>query len=414
MRTDKRNVTLKTKMARNKQQVKNPSGKLPYPSSNGVDTYDINTEGTFYNPYEQYTVDLFIVGGGGGGGNDRGGGGGGGQVIEVNDYPLWYGEKYIPLVGKGGQGGVHSSDIEFGAPALQGDSSEFRQADSGNGGEPFQLFLAQGGKQGGRRDQNGFGGLDNFAGGGGSGSGNTSLISNRAGGEARISGTGGRGTANTGGGGGGFLQDGKSGFNAAGDRQGGNGGRGICPTYLFNAFPRFHKAINPFLETITVTYGNGGGGGAKSAKFHSIGGDGAGGFGLSGNQNGTPAVDNTGSGGGGAGRDRNGGDGSAGIIYVRFQRLEDNPRVEYEIVLADKDTDEPLHRSINYPKNYPAMAYMPDGSVIMRVTRIDNEGDTEDKNEVSFRVIKKNKFGDTDPIVPTITLGRPTCTKTEN
>lgn len=422
MRTDKRNVTLRSKLHSNRQQARNPSGKLPYPKFlNQQRTYDLNDRGIFYNPYEQYLVDIFMVGGGGGGGRDRGGGGGGGEVVEVYDYPLWYGEKYVPIVGRGGEGGVDADRFDDeGLPtkekqqAEKGTASQFRQA-----ALPFfdeetdeLLLIAHGGNPGGERGKDGGGGAEVRGAGGGAGSGTDGLGNPKLGGAVNISGNGGGGSANSGGGGGGFLEDGKAGFTTEdGDRQGGDGGRGLTLNYLFNAFPNFHTAQNAKGEDVEISYGNGGGGGTKGGAAPSSGGNGVGGYAPIGNADGVDALPDTGSGGGGAGKSRDGGNGSAGIIFIRFHPLLNSPNAECEIVFRDFSTGLPLSMSQFYPQNSPVVSHMPDGSTIVRVKRIFNGGFENSNNVISFRVLKKLKLGDSGPVSPDITMSKPTCTR---
>lgn len=214
-------------------------------------------------PYENMSIDAFLVGGGGGGGGgvyntNYGSGGGGGYTTTQSDITLVAGEQYQIVIGSGGAGGGSGSSGSIG-----GTTSAFS-------------FNALGGQGGTNYSVGGAGG----SGGGGAGSG-----------------------GNLGGDGG---SNGSNGFNSYTN---GGQGQGIS-TYEFGD------------STLTIYSGGGAGGGNNGG---GTGGSGGGGRGAGGSNagGGVSGSKNSGGGGGGGGAgtgNQSGGRGGTGIVVIRNQR----------------------------------------------------------------------------------------------
>ena len=261
------------------------------------------------------TCDILIVGGGGGGGGSIGGGGGGGSVIYATNITIPTGS-YSILVGKGGSGGIDTTDgtngfntVAFGATAVGG----------GRGGDYNVTNSESSGGSGGGEGGGMNGGQVGIGVAGLKGSNtipNTSLLFTNYqyyvndGGLAFYQ-TNENGLTSGGGGGGG-----------AGTAGGAGGGNGIDTTT---------RGVGGDGVLITVTgtnvyYGAGGGGsghrGTLSQYLGKLGGLGGGGDG--GNEfsstNLTNGSDGTGygAGGGGGAYQKNGGKGGSGIVIIRY------------------------------------------------------------------------------------------------
>lgn len=244
-----------------------------------------NTSETSYwaFPYGVTAVNYLVVGGGGGGGDDRGGGGGAGGVLSGTDNLPASGSAVTITVGRGGW------------------------SDANGGGSTFNDISVTGGGGGGYFGVNG----NDGGSGGGSGTG-WGTSSNRHYGGTGVTGQGYAGGnsssstyRNTGGG-------------------GGAGGAGIGSS----SRPDGGAGITSSITGSNVTYAGGGGGGSQEASYNhygsGIGGSsvgGAGGGHLTADKNGGNGVVDTGSGGGGAGNDGSAGtpgNGSSGIVIVKF------------------------------------------------------------------------------------------------
>lgn len=245
----------------------------------------------------QYYADILIVGGGGGGGASFGGGGGGGGVKFFRGYPLTIGQSFTVTVAGGGGGGSGPTDA-FGLTGQSGGNSR------------FGCHYAAGGGGGGGRGPGANWGDPATPGGSGGGGGHSDSSPRTIMGEG-IPGQGhyggwGKDTTSGGyasGGGGGAVECGQD---ARGSNIGGKGGDGA-----------------PYdISGSVVYYAAGGGGGVYTSGSGGAGGVGGGGTGGRYAQagqltTGSPAT-GYGSGGGGGGYTYNGGDGSNGIIIIRY------------------------------------------------------------------------------------------------
>ena len=254
--------------------------------ADGYTIHTFTTDGTFEVTSGAGEVEYLIVGGGGGGGqSNMVGGGGGAGFVRAGEFTVAT-DSYPVVIGAGGAGAtVQATD-----GATGGASSVFSLTSGGGGGggglgaEGPGLPGANGG--GGRGHQSAVfhaGGAGDPGNDGGAGWGDAT-VDNRAGG-------GGGSTAQVG-------------ANAAAG-VGGNGGLGtqssITGTALF--------------------YGGGGGGGVRGAGgTFGAGGSGVGGDGsLDSGGSGGNAAANTGSGGGGGHDPGVGGNGSDGVVIIRYQ-----------------------------------------------------------------------------------------------
>ena len=280
-----------------------PSGN---PSSDGYTVYSITAGNGTITPNFTTDASYLVVGGGGGGGtsnlDDRGCGGGGGGGVLSGIVSLVGNTSYDVVVGLGGRGGPRQTQYAGNTPAPN--------TDTGGNGLP-------GG-------DSSFNGIIAFGGGFGAGDFGTANGGNGAsGGGSRNGGSGGTGTQGNNGGGSGSQGGGGGGGSAsvglAGATNGGAGGAGTIST----------------ITGQTVYYGAGGGGGGASSSSGGSGGTNTGGAGGTGYAAavsfsaaaslGSDAVANTGSGGGGGGSNSNtsqrgasGGNGSNGIVILRF------------------------------------------------------------------------------------------------
>ncbi|MFZ4398008.1 MAG: DUF2341 domain-containing protein, partial [Kiritimatiellia bacterium] len=233
-------------------------------------------------------VDVLVVGGGGGGGGYIGGGGGAGGFIYSNGFPVVVSD-YTVTVGVGGAGGVG------GGPGSKGSNSVFSTITATGGGAGGAGEIDATSHDGGSGGGQGRSGLNGATPRGGS-------IGAPVSGQGNSGGAGVNAvTSPTSGGGGGGA--GSVGGNGSGGVPG-NGGVGT----------------NCSISGSSVTYAGGGGGGSYAGSA-SRGGAGGGGEG-SGTGNGTAGTDGLG-GGGGAGAYTattacNGGNGSSGIVIVRY------------------------------------------------------------------------------------------------
>ena len=237
-------------------------------------------------------VEVLCVAGGGGGAS---GGGGAGGLLYNSAFTVSSNTSIGVTVGAGGTSG--NCDASAGAAAVSGQSSSFSSLSSVGGGN--------GGQAGGTR----------AGGNGGSGGG---AAANGA--ESNNGGTGTSGQGFNGGGNGGFTS---SPYGVGGG--GGSAGAAITATSA-QAFPG-GNGLTFAISGTSSSYSGGGGGGAYSGSLNGSGGIGGGGNGGSGGSVGTSAIPNTGSGGGGGANSVFGGNGSNGIVIVRY------PATDYNVEL---------------------------------------------------------------------------------
>ena len=241
---------------------------------------------------------LVVAGGGGGGGFAVGGGGGAGGYIYQSSFSV---SGTITIqVGGGGKGGeTHTTGATaYGNAGSNGSDSIFGSltADGGGGGGAHYIWID--GKSGG----SGGGGAVQISPTFGSGGGATASQGNVGAAGTWIT------NSNPGGGGGGSAGSGVIGTSS----RGGNGGGGT-------SVPISGISIN----SVSITTVAAGGGGGTDAQTGGTGGSGIGGAGGARNSGGSSATANTGSGGGGSGGGSlvfgiNGGNGSAGLVVLRY------------------------------------------------------------------------------------------------
>ena len=254
----------------------------------------VNTSNSITFPAQLTSLELFMVGGGGGGGYLHGGGGGGGTVVTASGYSVTGGSTYAVSVGSGGTGGTSLTfrGTDGGATTI----GALAAAGGGGGGGGAGGFERgnSGGSAGGISFLNPVVGPVAAAANCGTTSGVVSYFCNASGDES----------------GAGFHASGGGGAGSAGGNKtagaAGNGGAG----YTLGA-GNFTGGV----------YGAGGGGGANaSSGVDSTGGSGVGGGGSH-TGVGSNAIANTGSGGGGGAENAGGhagGNGSDGIIFLRY------------------------------------------------------------------------------------------------
>jgi len=250
-------------------------------------------------------VEVLCVAGGGGGGASIAGGGGGGGLLYNSAFTVNASAGIALTVGAVGAGGTDQF-IGNGTVAnnTNGGNSSFSSLISiggGKGGPEYRGDGFSGGSGGGASRSTTPGGPIYVGGASTVGQGNSGGTgSNSGGGDGYGSGAGGGGAGSVGG-------------NAIGSTAG-NGGNGLVIS----------------ISGASITYSGGGGGGAFNGTG-GTGGSGGGGSGGSGASNSVPqnALPNTGSGGGGGGYpyNRNAGNGSNGIIIVRY------PATDYNVEL---------------------------------------------------------------------------------
>lgn len=288
--------------------------KLPVYASNNFPTtgltvgqiiYDsTNQEIRLYNGtgwvglYPQFYADILVVGGGAGGGGSFGGGGGGGGVIYKTGYPMTSGMSWNVRVGAHSNGAPASTDQ--GLVSANAGYSRFGHfyAGGGGGGSSRQCSPCRWGQPAG------------YGGNGGGGS-------HANGGPKGIPGQGLPGQGFNGG----WGRNNTSGTpNHASGGGGGAGGPGgdYCEG---SAGGRGGDGYKCDISGSVVYYGAGGGGGVYTNGSGGAGGTGGGGTGgryQSGQlRNGSPGT-GIGSGGGGGGYTHSGGDGTDGIVIVRY------------------------------------------------------------------------------------------------
>ena len=237
---------------------------------------------------------ILVVGGGGGGGYNRGSGGGAGGVIFEEKYNL-YNKDYVIRVGKGGNGGTDENNMENGIYSYFEYLQPSQYAYGGGAGRPHtlnNLYTINSGKDNGG------------SGGGGQGIGifNQGTIGGK------------HSDANSSGGGG----AGQSGFD----------GYGTDSTPLFSGNGGIGIDLSSYFGKNVGEYGWFAGGGGGSIHYDSYGyetiagkgGNGGGGDAGQKNKKGLDAIPNTGSGGGGGGNinARQGGNGSSGIVIIKY------------------------------------------------------------------------------------------------
>ena len=233
-------------------------------------------------------IELLVVGGGGGGGRGRGGGGGAGGLIYKERYTVGSSDITV-TVGAGGSGGTVNSQV-----APSGGNSVFGTLTAiGGGGGAGSLAVT-----------NSF--LSGATGGsGGGGSGNSP--------SPGPGGVGGNNTDTQGSKGGASYSDNIS-YTAAG---GGGGAGGLGGSAVLNVAGAGGPGLQYSINGTNSFYAAGGGGGGDGTAVPASGGSSIGGNGRNGAV-GENATANTGSGGGGGGTLQNGGNGSNGIIIVRY------------------------------------------------------------------------------------------------
>ena len=256
------------------------------------------------------SMDYLVVGGGGGGGTqDVGGGGGAGGFLTSTGYSASIGS-YTVIIGAGGIGGSPAY------PVLNGDGEDGANSDfyPTPVSHPSPTYLrAVGGGGGGSGNQSSGPGAPTYhdarpggSGGGGGWGGGSGASGTSGQGNAGGNGNGSPSASQSGGGGGGA--GGAGGTNPAPNTTGGSGGVGSPNVYAYGP-------SNP------ETYAGGGGGGGDGGG--GTGGSSIGGAGGPSGAAGNNAVVSTGSGGGGVGgacpASVHGGDGSSGIVVVRYQ-----------------------------------------------------------------------------------------------
>ena len=240
--------------------------------------------------------DVLVVGGGGGGGSTIGGGGGAGGYRNQS-LSITAGTHNITI--GGGGTGVAGRNAQSGNGVATSLGSLLTSL-GGGGGASYQIPAQNGGSGGGGASY-GLGSSNAVPGTGTNGQGNNGGAGgNNVGGNS------------VGGGGGGA---GGSGSNASTDRGANGGGGGI--------------GIQSSISGASVVYAGGGNGGGHNNDGQSDGWGGQGGPFLTsvwrntGTANASNGVINTGSGGGGGaynGMDARGGDGSSGIVIVRYTK----------------------------------------------------------------------------------------------
>lgn len=233
-------------------------------------------------------VELLVVGGGGGGGRGRGGGGGAGGLIYKDRFSIGVGNITV-TIGTGGLGGTVNSQV---AP------------NGGNSGFGTLTAIGGGGGAGSLAVTNSF--LSGATGGsGGGGSGNNP--------NPGSGGVGGNNT-DTQGSKGGASHSNNVNYTAAG---GGGGAGGLGGSAVSNVAGAGGLGLQYSINGTNSFYAAGGGGGGDGSAVPASGGSSIGGNGRNGAV-GENATANTGSGGGGGGTLQNGGNGSNGIIIIRY------------------------------------------------------------------------------------------------
>jgi hypothetical protein len=264
-------------------------GTITFNTINGL-RYKVHTftsSGNF-TVYTGGEIELLCVAGGGGGGRGRGGGGGAGGLIYKERYTVGSGDITV-TVGAGGSGGTVNSQV-----APSGGNSVFGTLTAiGGGGGAGSLAVS-----------NSF--LSGATGGsGGGGSGNSP--------SPGPGGVGGNNIDTQGSKGGASYSDNIS-YTAAG---GGGGAGGLGGSAVLNVAGAGGPGLQYSINGTNSFYAAGGGGGGDGSATPASGGSSIGGNGRNG-AIGENATANTGSGGGGGGTLQNGGNGSNGIIIVRY------------------------------------------------------------------------------------------------
>ena len=255
-----------------------------------IDTF--TSDGSWTKPSGVTSFDVLVVAGGGSGGRHGGSGGGAGGLIYAENYTIPDGT-YSITIGSGGTGATGTSNTAGG--------------DSSIG----SLLVAKGGGKGVNTGNTVSG--SPFTGGSGAGGGNGSTSGFAATQPSQSGDSGTYGFGNSGGDGlssgdfqgGGGGGAGAAGSNAPSSTRGGDGGSG--------------KTLS--ISGSSVTYAGGGGGASHvdSGGSSSSGGSGGGGAGNSSHGSNGGDATGYGSGGGGGGKDgTRGGNGSAGIVIIRY------------------------------------------------------------------------------------------------
>jgi hypothetical protein len=301
-------------------------------------SYAWSSNATINIDYDLRKADFMILAGGGAGQGGRwGGGGGGGGIVIGREIDIVAGEYNIVV----GAGGTATSNENTSSPGENSEAFGYVALGGGGGGNSVNSDYADGGSGGGFGDALGFHsdtGTFVITGGSANYNNDSSNYPN-----VLVHGYPG-GTTNTP-----IAPGGGSGASAGGN------------SYSFNGYQASgHGAVgmkNNFYDGVDFRYGAGGGGGAGDTRRNE-GQGGGGGYGTSWNtggggdgglvnhnQNfaseGQDATPNTGSGGGGAstsGHNRVGGNGSNGMVILRFA-LDDNEHLPQAAAVASDVAD---------------------------------------------------------------------------
>ena len=250
-------------------------------------------------------VEVLCVAGGGGGGASIAGGGGGGGLLYNSAFTVNASAGIALTVGAGGTGGTDQSI---------GNGTAANNTNGGN--SSFSSLISIGGGKGGPEYRG-----DGFSGGSGGGA----SRSTTAGGPIYVGGASTVGQGNSGGTG--SNTGGTDGYGSGG---GGGGAGSVGGNAIGSIAGNGGNGLVISISGASITYSGGGGGGAYNGTG-GTGGTGGGGSGGSGASNSVPqnALPNTGSGGGAGGypNNRNAGNGSNGIIIVRY------PATDYNVEL---------------------------------------------------------------------------------
>ena len=283
--------------------------------------------------YEDYNVDILMIGGGGGGGYDRAGGGGAGSCIVAINQTFVSGTYYI-RVGNGQSGITNNSTSGTGADSeiFLSTTILYRAKGGGSGGAGAVNNAIAGGCGGGSGSQG------NFTGGSAV---NTNIVNRSAtaptttssfavlgnkGGNQNVLFNGLNGAELDGAGGGGIGAVGVD--HNIFQINGTDGGTGLDRVSI-NGIPYIFQSYFVGGATFGVNgfIGGGGGGGEYGSDQPGKGGNGGGGNGVS-NNTGGAGTNNTGSGGGGGGGGGgSGGSGGSGIVILRFRAKNNNPEI---------------------------------------------------------------------------------------
>jgi len=294
--------------------------------------FDSTTSNYNFTCTKDVKCDILMIGGGGSGGTDRAGGGGAGACIVYKDYvmngtyKIKVGDKGLKVNSGNGNNGYDSEISNL------TESTIYFRAKGGGGGGVHIANGVNGGCGGGGGSQG------NYLGGSASSLNIVNSVANispsstssyvvygNIGGRTSFPYTGSNLPEMNGAGGGGIGQGGtlSGALNAVDAPQynGGKGGDGLYKATINGIDYNFKNyfGVNGKLESDTYYYiGGGGGGGDHSTGVGGVGGKGGGGTGGD-DTVGFDALSYGSGGGGGGGTNKVGGDGSAGIVIIRFK-----------------------------------------------------------------------------------------------